>query len=94
MSLRKKVGHLAMVGGWFWLRAILAGVISGMISDYLMGVLVNRAKTDDFFFEWRYWMNAGIWIVVVAAWIGFMLATRNMKPEQEQDSDNEQDVKR
>jgi hypothetical protein len=58
MNVRRKIGYPAMVGGWFWLRAILAGVVSGMIGDYLRGALVNRAKTDDFVFEWRYCMPA------------------------------------
>ena len=94
MSVRKRIGHLAAVGGWFWLRAILAGVFSGMLGDYLMRALVNRAKTDDFVFEWRYWLNTGIWIIVVAGWAGAMLATRNIKPEAEQASVDDEDKRR
>jgi hypothetical protein len=94
MGVRKRVGYLAMIGGWFWLRAILAGVFSEMIGDYLTRALVNRSKTDDFVFEWRYWLNAGIWVIVVAAWIGAMLATRNIKPQPEQTPNDEENTER
>ena len=84
MSFRTKLGHFAMVGGWFYLRACFAGVLCGAIVNYLVGWFAERAKTDDWVLEYRHWISAGIYVIGAAMWIGFMLITRSPKPEPDE----------
>jgi hypothetical protein len=75
--LREQLRRLAQLSGSFYLRMMIAGVISSIAVGGLRGFFVSLADTSDWVLEYRSWISWGVYLSGIAMWIGIILVTRS-----------------